>query len=183
MFADSTADTSFYINIGPLQPDLDSDLSRSLFPDSRCPVQLQIIPAIGRDPVLFAIEQAEVITAAIPARYKFSAAYTDPCCRNLLHLQRAVPECNKDRPGMNGLGTQRTVFLTDNTGFIHGPGQTAATLDKGSADLDRSLVGKFLFSEFFVQAQRPDGCSGTDLTAGSTVELAATGADPVVQYR
>ena len=42
-------------------------------------------------------------------------------------------------PGEDGFGANGTIFLTDDAGAVHGPGQATTTVDKGGPDFYGSL--------------------------------------------
>ena len=86
-------------------------------------------------------------------------------------------------PGLNGLGADRAIFLADDTGPVHGPGQAAAPVHKSGADFDGALIGKRRSAQPFIQAERSDGRRGAKIATGNAIELAAAGSHAKIQNR
>jgi hypothetical protein len=98
------------------------------------------------------------------------------------NLETAIANNMELGPGKNGLGTYRAIFLADNTWDIHGPGQTAAMVDKSRSDAQRPALGKGASAHSLIDAQRSQRCGRAHMAAGHTILLAAAGADTKVQH-
>ncbi len=83
----------------------------------------------------------------------------------------------------NRFGADRTIFLTNNAGFVHRPWQTAAPIHKCGPDSDGPSIQKLFDSPAFIYTDWPDGRGWTNISTGNTVNLTAAGANPKIKYR
>lgn len=89
----------------------------------------------------------------------------------------------KQLPGKDGFRADRAIFLTDNTRPVHGPGQAAAAVDKGSADCYGALFSMPADPLAFLEADGPNRSRGAEMAAGDTVVLTPAGADSEIEHR
>ena len=78
-------------------------------------------------------------------------------------------------------GADRAIFLTDDTGPVHGPGQAAAAIDKGGADFYGSLIGILVDSLPLCEADGSNRSGGAKISAGNAIVLTPAGADSKIE--
>ena len=86
-------------------------------------------------------------------------------------------------PGKDCLRADGTIFLTDDAGPVHGPGQAASAVDKGGSDFYRALFNIPAESLAFIETDGPDGGGRAKIAAGDTIMLAPAGADSKIEHR
>ena len=190
MFANSAADAMFGVNIRLLKPYLDFNMTSRRW---RCRKGQPVgdfqtpFPAADNSPwALFCgCRDYTVIIArgkSVRSRrgcLKFNIQGIGPC-----HYQcGAGVNRVKSLPGSDCFGTDRAVFLADNTGSIHGPGQATASVDKSRSDFYGSLSGKAVSPLPFVQTDGPDGRRRAQMATGNTIKLTPAGADTKIKSR
>jgi hypothetical protein len=77
--------------------------------------------------------------------------------------------------GVNRLGAYRTIFLTYNARFVHGPGQAAPSIDKSGSYFDGALGCKLISPQALIQANGSNGAGGTQVTASYALLLTTAG--------
>ena len=99
--------------------------------------------------------------------------------RSFQLLGTAIPASLRHRLVPDGLGRGWTHFLADDTGGIHGPRQTASSIEEGGPQCDGSM--EWLSSYFFLHRYGSYGACGADLSAQHAVMFAV--ADPIDENR
>src|ERR1035437_4565154 len=126
---------------------------------------------------------ASIVARSETPRLERRAAHTHGGTVDGGEGERAVAHGFIDHIHVNCLRGGGAVFLADDAWPLHGPGQAAATIDVGEADAHRALRGVVAGPELFLERERPDSGRRARLAAGDAVELAAAGANAVVEDR
>ena len=89
----------------------------------------------------------------------------------------------ENRAREDRLRADRAIFLTDDTGPVHGPGQATAAIDKRGPDFYGPLFGIPLDSLPLLEADGANSSGRAKITAGDTVVLTPAGADSKIERR
>ena len=186
VLAHAAADAAFRVHIRLLQPNLDyyRAARRGGYIGSEGTVGFDEPGAVGRKPEAAAVRQhGIVVSRAEAAGFQRVAVQRDPVVLGGLHRQRtAHPHGAEDLAREDGLGADRAVFLADDAGLVHRPGQAPAAVHEGHADAQRAAVGETTAAQALIQAEGSDGRRGAEMTAGDAGVLAAAGTDPEIQF-
>ena len=184
VFADTTANAAFGIDIGLLEPYLNR--YRILGPGRlfkwKFTVNRQAAGCIGDDlpapPARAARNNTKIISGGILICNQRIALKLDPGGIGRFDNQRMLAAYGIEQlPGKDGFRADRAIFLTDDTRPVHGPGQAAAAVDKGGADCYGALFSILSDSLAFLEADGTNCSSRTKMAAGDTVVLTPAAAD------
>ena len=190
MFAYAATDAQLRIDVGLLQSDLNGyrtlGLRRRL--EWKFTVYGQTAVCIGDDFSSLTVRatryNAKIIPGGILVGNQGVGFKINPGRISRFYDQRLLKANNIVKlPSEDGLGTDRAIFLADNAGPIHRPGQTAAPIDKGGADFNGTLFGVSVKPLALRKADRPNRSCRTKIAAGNTIVLTATGADSKIEHR
>lgn len=190
MLAYPAADAAFRINIRLLQANQDFNPAsgqRQHLPGllrRKSQTGIGIFDNQTRRTVRASLNVTVEIAGCIPARRQNAAGdgYLLHIGSLNFQLRKALDRAEMN-PGGNRLGADRTIFLANNAGSVHGPGQATSPVNKSGTDFNGSFIGKPVPPQAFVQRDRSNSGGRADIAAGYTVKLAAAGADPKIQYR
>lgn len=141
MFTNTAANAQLWIDIGLLEPNLNRHrilgLRRLL--KWKFTVNRQAAGRIGDDlpasPVRGARNNTKIISGGILICNQCIGLKLDPGGIGIFDNQRMLDAHGIEQlPGKDCLRADRTIFLTDDTRPVHGPGQAAAAVDKGGSD-------------------------------------------------
>jgi hypothetical protein len=183
VFANSTANTFFRVNMRPLQANLyfgnilRFELDTVIFSAS------QRTFAVRNYFESVAANQEVIITCRVFVRWHFCIFDFYHVFGDALYFNITTTNRLKDISGIDGLGADGAVFLAYDTWPVHGPWQAAISIDKGGTEFDRALFSEFADTQFFFECDWPDCCGRADLAAGDAVELTSARADSIVQNR
>jgi len=175
VFTYSTAGTFFNINERLLQADLDLNFAawKRHFYELSIRRDFQRIFGICCDFPAFAIFKGTIIVAAGEITRHNSLLNFYDIVSNLSYRQDAISHRVETFLSVNRLGTDGTIFFTNNTGSVHRPGKTPVAVKKGGSDFDWSGLGKITESVFLGERNRPDSRGWTQLATSYAVQLAA----------
>jgi hypothetical protein len=183
MFADTATIAFFYIHIGTLQPYLDFQQASRCNSGDFAGQDADFVPGIGNDFIPFAFQNQVIISGRNLTGPEFCLVKFDIVRILLLYSDLAISYYFKMLIRIYSLGADRTIFLANDAGFTHGPGQASSPVKKCCAKPDHALVLEIAPTMFFIQGDGPNGGSGTNLAAGHTIELATAGTNPEIQLR
>jgi len=171
VFTNSTADALFDINMRLLQADLKLNFVAFSGDFLKRAVRnnFEGIFGICHDfAAVIAMDSAEIIAGGKSAGHEGLVNF-DGIIGNLHYCQGAVSYGVEALPGIDCLGADGTVFLTDDAGLIHCPWQAPVAVKEGGAELDWPGFGEFIVSELFCKCNGSDGGCRADLPASDAV--------------
>jgi hypothetical protein len=77
----------------------------------------------------------------------------------------------------------RAIFLANDTGTVHGPGQATAAIDKSGPDFYGPLFGIPVDALPLFEADGPNRSGGAKMAAGDAIVLTPAGADSKIKHR
>ena len=190
VFADTAANAAFGIDIGLLEPYLNR--YRILGPGRlfkwKFTVNRQAAGCIGDDspapPARAPRNNTKIISGGILICGQCIGLKLDSGGIGIFDYQRMLGAYGiKQLPGKDGFRADRAIFLTDNTRPVHGPGQAAAAVDKGSADCYGALFSMPADPLAFLEADGPNCSCRAKMAAGDTVVLTPAAADSEIEHR
>lgn len=189
VFADTAANAAFGVDIGLLEPYLNR--YRILGPGRlfkwEFTVNRQAAGCIGDDSPASWVRapgnDTKIISGGILICSQCIALKLDPGGIGRLNNQRMLAAYGIELlPGRDCFRADRAIFLTDDTRPVHGPGQAAAAVDKGSADCYRALFNILADSLAFLETDGTNCSSRTKMAAGDAVVLTPAAADSKIEH-
>ena len=190
MFADAATNAAFGIDIGLLEPYLNRYRSLGLrrWVKWKFAVYRQATGGIGDNlaasPCRAIRNDTKIISGGILIRNQYITLKFDMIAIGIFDQQRLLNAHGIEQlPGKYCLRADRAIFLTDDTGSVHGPRQASAAVDKGRPNFYGTLIHIWAQPLALFKADRPDGCCRAEMTAGDAIVLTSAGADSEIKHR